>query len=162
MNGKPKPMQFYIHGADVLDPFSAHKVEHIGGIFQTAEHAYQAHKFFQCHQPEVFGLICEAESPEEAKQIAFVHRSKRRRDWPLIKLDVMEDILRSMFERHRSVREVLAESLRTGQDIVEASPDLFWGTGSNCTGSNQLGKLWMKIRDEKTKELQEEFPEKFL
>lgn len=37
--------------------------------------------------------------------------------------------------------------------IVEDSPkDAFWGWGPNRDGENQLGKLWMKLRDEiKTK-----------
>ena len=37
--------------------------------------------------------------------------------------------------------------------IVEDSPkDNFWGWGENRTGQNNLGKLWMKIRDEYKKE----------
>ena len=33
--------------------------------------------------------------------------------------------------------------------IVEDSPkDPFWGWGPNRDGNNQLGKLWMKLREE--------------
>jgi domain of unknown function (DUF1768) len=33
--------------------------------------------------------------------------------------------------------------------IVEDSPkDDFWGWGSNRNGQNNLGKLWMKLREE--------------
>lgn len=33
--------------------------------------------------------------------------------------------------------------------IVEDSPkDSFWGCGTNRDGENQLGKLWMKLREE--------------
>ena len=38
--------------------------------------------------------------------------------------------------------------------IVEDSPkDSFWGWGPNRDGKNQLGKLWMKLREELKKDL---------
>ena len=38
--------------------------------------------------------------------------------------------------------------------IVEDSPkDSFWGWGPNRDGENQLGKLWMKLREELKKDL---------
>lgn len=45
---------------------------------------------------------------------------------------------------------VLEKLLLSGDlDIVEDSPkDEFWGWGPNRDGRNELGKIWMRLRDE--------------
>ena len=59
----------------------------------------------------------------------------------------MEDILRLKLEQHPFVLKRLLET--KNRIIVEDSPsDSFWGWGSDKEGSNHLGKLWMKIREE--------------
>mgnify|MGYP002520092451 CR=1 FL=1 len=59
----------------------------------------------------------------------------------------MEDLLRLKLEQNPYVKKKL---LQTGDYlIVEDSPkDDFWGWGPNRDGNNQLGKLWMKLREE--------------
>ena len=59
----------------------------------------------------------------------------------------MEDILRHKLEQNLYVKEKL---LDTGDlEIIEDSPkDAFWGWGSDRNGENQLGRIWMKLRDE--------------
>ena len=60
---------------------------------------------------------------------------------------IMEDLLRLKLEQNPYVKKKL---LQTGDYlIVEDSPkDDFWGWGPNRDGNNQLGKLWMKLREE--------------
>jgi len=59
----------------------------------------------------------------------------------------MEEILRAKADQHKEVRDVLSQS--RSEELVEDSPlDHFWGRGKDGTGGNQLGQLWMKLRDE--------------
>ena len=59
----------------------------------------------------------------------------------------MEDIVRHKLKQNPYVMHKL---MQTGKRlIVEDSPkDNFWGWGSKRNGRNELGKVWMKIRDE--------------
>ena len=58
----------------------------------------------------------------------------------------MEDICRAKLEQHDDVRAALAAS---GQDvIVKDYPDPFWGIGLNGEGRNEMGKAWMRLREE--------------
>ena len=59
----------------------------------------------------------------------------------------MEDICRYKLEQHPYIQKKLLE---TGDLlIVEDLPkDSFWGWGPNRDGENQLGKIWMRLRDE--------------
>ena len=70
-----------------------------------------------------------------------------RKDWDEVKVEIMEELLRLKLEQNPYVKKKL---LQTGNYlIVEDSPkDSFWGWGPNRDGNNQLGKLWMKLRDE--------------
>ena len=65
----------------------------------------------------------------------------------------MEELLRLKVEQNPYVKQKL---LQTEEYlIVEDSPkDSFWGWGPNRDGENNLGKLWMKLREEiKKKEI---------
>ncbi|MCW1888714.1 MAG: NADAR family protein [Candidatus Moranbacteria bacterium] len=112
-------------------------------IFMTCEHAYQASKFTDQTIINKIGL---AWSAEEAKAIAHAHRDLYRPDWTeQTKLRVMERIFRAKAKQHKSVREYLASTRH--RKLVENSPiDDFWGIGSDKTGRNHAGRLWMKIR----------------
>lgn len=70
-----------------------------------------------------------------------------REDWDDVKVSIMEELLRLKIEQNPYVKKKL---LQTGDYmIVEDSPkDDFWGWGLNRNGQNNLGKLWMKLREE--------------
>ena len=58
-----------------------------------------------------------------------------------------EKLLRLKLAQHQEVRDVLAAT--GAEKIEEDSPtDYFWGVGADGTGQNQLGRLWIKIREE--------------
>ena len=59
----------------------------------------------------------------------------------------MQDILRHKLQQNPYVEKKLRQ---TGdKKIVEDSPkDNFWGWGAKRDGKNELGKIWMKLRDE--------------
>ena len=59
----------------------------------------------------------------------------------------MENLLRAKIEQNPYVKKKLLET--KDYIICEDSPkDDFWGIGADRKGQNNLGKLWMKIRDE--------------
>ena len=141
---------FYPREFFCFDNFSAFKVLVDGVLFSTVEHAYQAYKFKDT-APEVFEEIINSYSSDEAKRIATRNKDKIVSNWSAIKVDVMEKLLRAKLEQNPFVRKKLLET----QDYVicEDSPvDDFWGIGPDKKGQNQLGKLWMKLREELKKE----------
>lgn len=135
------PREFYC-----LDNFSSFKVEYEGYVYSSSEEAYQALGFIET-APEIAELIKESHSAHEAQKIAYANKDKRREDWDEIKLSVMEDLLRAKIEQNLYVKKKLLE---TGDYlIVEDSPkDSYWGWGKDRNGQNNLGKIWMKLREE--------------
>jgi N-glycosidase YbiA len=110
--------------------------------YPTVEHAYQAAKTLDNTQRF---LVCIAPSPGRAKA-AGRHLSLRS-DWEEVKLKVMEDLLRQKFKK--SLFKTML--LETGNaELIEGNTwgDRFWGV-CNGVGQNNLGKLLMKIRDER-------------
>ena len=135
------PREFY-----PLDNFSSFKVEWDGYLYSSVEEAYQAASFMGSDE-EMVQAIKKSHSADEAQRLAYVNKDKRRDDWDLIKLDVMELLLRLKLEQNPYV---LKKLLQTGDYyIVEDSPkDSFWGWGPDRCGEDQLGRLWMKLRKE--------------
>jgi ribA/ribD-fused uncharacterized protein len=146
---------FYSDEGYCLDNFSAFAVRIEMKLYPTAEHAYQALKYFNPRgEPvrtdlgEVIPIkISEARSAHEAKKLGGKFEQYRRKDWSEdVKLANMEFVLREKYAQHEYVRRVLERSV--GKVIIENShQDAFWGRGADWTGMNMLGKLWMKIRD---------------
>jgi ribA/ribD-fused uncharacterized protein len=143
---------FYEQEFYVLSNFSAFTLQWKGTRFDTAEAAYHWEKF-NWHYVNVDitrdirkAIQC-APSAHEAFKIAEKFKECRRPDWDAVKVDIMRDILRAKVQQHEYVRRKLLE---TGdRELIEDSwRDGFWGWGENKKGQNQLGKLWMEIRDE--------------
>ena len=69
------------------------------------------------------------------------------KDWNDIKLDVMFKAVKAKFTQNKRLHDLLMST--DDRELVENSPrDDFWGIGSKGTGSNYLGKILMKIRQE--------------
>ena len=135
------PREFY-----PFDNFSSFKVEWNGYLFSSVEEAYQAASFMGSDE-ELVEKIKKSHSADEAQRIAYANRDRRREDWDDVKISIMEELLRLKIEQNPYVKKKL---LQTGDYmIVEDSPkDDFWGWGPNRNGQNNLGKLWMKLREE--------------
>lgn len=116
----------------------------------TVEHAYQAMKAKDSRERMI---IASCRTPGLAKRLG--RQTPLREDWEDIKIKVMEACLRKKFSRPEMERKLL----ETGsQELVEGNywHDNFWGNCScpRCAlieGQNHLGRLLMKIRDEKRK-----------
>ncbi len=141
------PILFYEGPHYYLSNFSSFAVMFNGQIWMTAEHLYQAHKFFWQRDGNIVDEIFHALSAHEAKQLGKVHKNKVVSDWDRMKLSAMEDILRAKYAQHPYVQIKL---LQTGNaKLIEDSPkDSFWGRGPDLMGLNYLGRIWMKIRAE--------------
>ena len=135
------PREFYC-----LDNFSSFKVEYKGYLYASLEEAYQASKFLDS-VPEIAKQIQQSHSAHEAQKIAFANRNSQHPKWDEIKLSVMEELLRAKLDQNPYVKKKLLET--QDYQIVEDSPkDSFWGWGMDRKGENNLGKLWMKLRNE--------------
>lgn len=137
---------FYPREFFCFDNFSSFAVVYQGIKYPTVEHAYQSLKFTET-APEIAKEIAECFSAHEAQKIGYAHKSLQNPRWDEIKVSVMEELLRLKLRQNPYVKKKL---LQTKDDLIcEDSPkDDFWGIGPNRDGQNQLGKLWMKLRDE--------------
>jgi hypothetical protein len=128
--------------------FSSFAIEWRGRLWQTSEHAYQASKFLEGN-PEIAEEIFNTRSAHDSKKLAEKHKDKIPAGWDSRKIAVMEDVCRHKLQQHAYIQKKLLE---TGtKEIVEDSPkDDFWGWGPNRNGKNELGKIWMKLREELT------------
>ena len=135
------PREFYC-----FDNFSSFKIEYEGYLYSTVEEAYQSLGFKET-APDIYNQIIHSHSAHEAQKLAYANREKRRKDWDTYKITLMEKLLRCKIEQNPYVKKKLLQT--KDYMIVEDSPkDDFWGWGPNRDGVNQLGKLWMKLRDE--------------
>lgn len=143
-NSDKNTVCFYETEHYMFSNFSSFSVEYKGVLWVTSEYAYQAAKFTD---DVIREKIKNSRSSYDAFTIARLHKDSYRPDWQDVKLEVMEEVVRKKHEQHPCIQKKLKE---TGSKlIVEDSPvDDFWGWGPNKDGENNLGKIWMKIRNE--------------
>ena len=113
--------------------------------WRTAEHYYQAQKFYL--HPQIFNAIQKAKTPNLAKEIAIKYIDNIDQNWKFKKIPFMYNALYAKFTQDDDLRKLL---LKTKEKyIVEKTKyDDFWGNGKNGQGKNILGKLLMHLRDE--------------
>ncbi|TAH32346.1 NADAR family protein [Candidatus Saccharibacteria bacterium] len=141
---------FYPREFFVFDNFSSFQVDWRGRRWPTSEHAYQAAHFFDT-APELAEQIFVARSAHDAYKLAKSNAHQASDNWEDIKVGIMEEIIRAKCEQNPYVKEKLLATL--DETIVEDSPkDDFWGWGKDHKGRNELGKIWMRLRDELRKE----------
>ncbi len=137
---------FYPREFFMLDNFSAFQFKYKGKVYATVEHAYQAYKFKNT-APKIAKQIEKSLSPDRAKKIAHENKDKVDPNWDKINLALMEALCRAKAEQNPYVVEKLLQT--KDYLICEDSPvDAFWGIGKNRDGQNELGKIWMKLREE--------------
>ena len=137
---------FYNREIFCLDNFSSFGFDYNGVYYPTVEHAYQSLKF-KGVAPEIEKQIIECHSAYDAQRIARENADKQLENWHDIKVDVMEQLVRAKLAQYPYIKKKLLET--KDYKICEDSPkDAFWGIGPNRDGRNELGKIWMKLRDE--------------
>lgn len=134
------PREFY-----PLDNFSSFKVKVNGYLYSSLEEAFQSMLFLPDYK-EISEEIKNSYSAHEAQKIMHENINKVKYS-NKEKLVLMEKLLRLKIEQNPYVLKKLLET--KNYTIMEDSPkDNYWGCGINREGENNLGKLWMKLREE--------------
>ena len=137
---------FYEREFYVFSNFSSFQVQWKDRVWATSEHAYQASHFFST-APELVEKIFNARSAHDAFKIAKANTDKAPDNWDDIKVGIMEDICKHKLQQHEYVQRKLLQT--KDLPLVEDSPkDPFWGWGIDRNGRNELGKVWMRLRDQ--------------
>lgn len=126
-----------------LAPFSGHMLELRGTLYPTVEHAYHAQRY---EDAAIVAEILAARSAYLAWEVSQKYKDRQIPDWDDRKVEVMEQLFRAKLMQHADVREAL---LASGQaQIVKHQSDRFWGDGLDGSGRNEMGKVWMRLREE--------------
>ncbi len=124
-----------------------------GQTYKTAEHLFQCLRF---RDPGIWEEIRGKSSPMQAKWSAKGRKAEMTVE-PMSQEDLenMEIVLGLKLEQHPELRDRL---LATGDSVIiedcskrPRGSGLFWGAAWKdgvWTGTNMLGKLWMKLREE--------------
>ena len=129
-----------------LSNFYPHELRYQGELFPSVEHAYQAAKA----PKEEWWRFQEGITPGQAKKIG---RTFQPEDWHNRKVAIMSHLLQQKFHQRSPLVELLLE---TGDaELIEGNTwgDTFWGV-CRGVGSNMLGQMLMRERDELTQYFQ--------
>ena len=130
-----------------LDNFSAYGLLMDNEYFSTSEQAFQYLKFINTNRT-IAEQIKKSYSPNEAREIGQKNKKYKPDNWMNMKYDLMEKVLRLKVEQNPTVMKSL---LNTKDNIIAEcciDEDTDWGIDNNNNGNNNLGKIWMKIREE--------------
>lgn len=132
-----------------LSNFHPCDVKYDGVTYPSTEHAYQAAKTLD-HKERL--EIKKANKASIAKSLG--KSVKLRADWDSVKLDIMYYLCYQKFSKNADLGLLLRE---TGECHIEEGNDWgdrFWGTVKG-RGSNHLGKILMRIREDLVYEAKE-------
>jgi ribA/ribD-fused uncharacterized protein len=124
--------------------FSPHPVVINGKTYITTETFYQSQKYAGTEYEEVVRLT---KGPRAAAKIGRDKNLPLRKDWDLIKENIMKEALLAKIDQHPKIKDLL---LSTGNSIIveHTENDNYWADGGDGSGKNRLGILWMEIREE--------------
>lgn len=123
--------------------FASYPIEINGKTWPTSEHYFQAQKFAGQPDEEEIRL---ADSPMKAAKMGWDRKRPLRKDWEIVKDDIMRKALYAKFTQHIDLQTKL---LTTGDAIIteHTKNDFYWGDGGDGSGKNMLGKLLMELRE---------------
>ena len=134
-----------------LSNFYMVNINYDGQVWPSSEHAYQAAKTFNIDEKQ---SILVSKTPAEAKHLGNVVTC--RKDWPSIKRNIMEDILRVKFQIPE-LRHLLLETCNVKLCEGNSWSDSYWGVDIiTGRGHNWLGRILMMIRLELLDEVMDE------
>ncbi len=139
------------HFAIYFSPHSAHAIVFEGKTYPTVEHLYQCMKFKDSDEVQL--EIRRQLSPILAWEVS-QRNKKKQHTWfrhEGYKLRVMKSLLRMKVAQHADVKKALLASKEKEivKHITTYPPgDGFWDDGESGEGFNNMGKLWMEVREE--------------
>lgn len=113
-------------------------------VFPSAEHYYQAMKFY-ASDPR-FNEILKLKNADDARLLTKTpeYKVNRRENFDNEKFDIMERALRAKFAQNRDAAELLKS---TGDAILIKSCPVCYKCGFGIgSGTNRIGKILMDIR----------------
>lgn len=125
-----------------LSNFYPSRVMFEGHVYPCVEHAFVAAKTLD---PAKRRTIQNFTTPVMAKR--YGKTVELRHDWPTVRLGIMEYLVRQKFDDPTLKKKLL----ETGDLYIQEGNnwgDTFWGVCKG-KGANHLGKILMKVRDEK-------------
>lgn len=144
MNNKNVEIRFYLKRDPygVFSNFAPYPVEIDGRIWKTTEHYYHAQRFAGTEYEEVIRQI---KTPFQAKEVAKSGVYPRRTDWFDVKFEIMMRAVKTKFEQHNNLRDILVS---TGNAILKEHTELdhYWADGGNGSGRSRLGEILMIVR----------------
>ena len=134
-----------------LANYSNHGFYKNGIFYKTVEHYYQSEKYDNL---EIKNKIINAETPKEASNIGRDRGNIRIDNFKSIKNSVMFDGIYEKFSQNKDIRNKL---IQTGNAIIREMTidEYYWGVGKDLSGSNNIGKILMNVREVLKKELLE-------
>lgn len=136
-----QPIESFSGEFAFLSNFAPCKINMMGITFPTLEYAFQAAKTKDASKRRHIALLM---TPGKAKRAG--RELSLRSDWNLVRVNVMEWLLRQKFSQEPFKSQLIATGER---ELIEGNTwgDTFWGV-CNGEGRNMLGKLLMQIREE--------------
>ena len=112
-------------------------------FYKTVEHYYQSEKY---SDNKIKQKIINAPTPKEASIIGRDRNNIRKKDFKLIKNDVM---YRGIYEKFIQNKQIMYKLIETrNKTIVEKTVDeYYWGIGKDDSGSKNIGKILMRVRE---------------
>lgn len=128
--------------AHYLSTHSLHGFELEERHWLSAEHYYQFSKYAGGSYAE---RIAGSLVPEEAYRLGNVWWRRKRVDFKVSRKTLMTRALYSKAIQNSDVAEAL---LATGDELIieNSAYEHYWGIGRDQRGENQLGKIWMDVR----------------
>jgi len=105
--------------------------------------------------PKIITEILTARSPVKAWEVSTKYKHLQKPDFREHKRETMKKLMRARVDQHEDVRKALIDSgdLQIVKHIDTYPPgDGFWDDGPDGRGENQIGKIWMEIREELRKQ----------
>jgi ribA/ribD-fused uncharacterized protein len=137
---------FYIY----FSPYTAHAIEVDGVTYMTVEHAYQCTRYTD---QKIKDEIMRAGSPVKAWETSTKYKHLQIPEFKSsdYKRAMMKKLMKLKALQHEEVKKALLETgkQKIVKHILTYPPgDGYWDDGVDGKGQNEMGKIWMEIRDE--------------
>ncbi|MDQ5953206.1 MAG: N-glycosidase YbiA, partial [Patescibacteria group bacterium] len=131
-----------------FSPYTSHAIKIDGVLYPTVEHAYQCLRY---EDPNIIKEILSATSPMKAWEVSSKYKHLQKPDFKPHKREIMKKLMKAKADQHDEVKKALIDSgdIQIVKHITTYPPgDGYWDDGENGEGLNEMGKIWMEIREE--------------
>lgn len=110
--------------------------------WKTTEHYFQGQKFKETKWED---NIRNSASAWEVSQLGRRRDLPLRKDWEIVKDEIMFKCVLAKFTQHSDLKKILLDT-KDSLLVEHTEKDKYWGDGGDGTGKNMLGKTLMKVR----------------